>query len=271
MIKQRIKIIILFILLLSIIVAGGYMYKRLEYNRQSFASDIYSCIPAQTKTVININKLRNINQIISDSTLVKLANISHDMVSYPILICKNDKGESLLLAKINPEQETTIKAHIKTQTNSEFSVKERKSKNAEILFYPLSGDNFLVCTFYHGLMAISKSYKYIEDFTHSPTDSMPLEELIRNKQIIQTFQNYDISCFTKNNRNMLALAYNITNDTIFAEGYAMLPDNSNDTLLIRSNIMQHIQSLPDSFCIDNYQISTKENPATVRFSLNKIH
>jgi len=270
--KQWIKIIILFVLVTIILIGGLYMYSSLEYNKQSFSTSIYNHIPVQTLSVININKEYNIdNLLFFDSSLIELTNIiTASEVSYPVVLCKSEEEETAIIARTNKEQEAEIKEYIEEYIAESFYPKIKKYKDEQILIYSLPNNNFLACSFYKGIFAACKNYKQIENIIDTDVENNFFTNEEYEEEISKTLCGQNISVFFKHQHHLLALDYNMQNDTIKMEGY-ILPDNRGKSGYLDYKTLLYSIQLPENICIDYSDVLPKNNPPIVKIILNKIY
>lgn len=269
--KRWIKIIILFILVVIILIGGWNMYKGLEQNKDAFDADIYSYVSPQATKIININKEHNIdNLLIYDSSLANIVQFLKNVMSYPAIICYFKEDKKVLLLKANKEQEIKVQEYIKDHISPIFPPQIKIYKNSQIQIYNLSGNDFISCTFYKGIFAMSKSYKQIEDIINvDPENTFFTNEKYR-KEISDIRDNAPIGLFVRNEQNILALDLKTYNDTIKMDGYILLNEEKDSTSTY-FKIMPYLIPLPKDICIDNTEIQHKDNPPTVKMRLNKMY
>jgi hypothetical protein len=142
----------------------------------------------------------------------------------PVIISIFQNGESVLLTKANHKQESNIKSFIKQSVSAlSYSVKKRPYKDAELLFYSLEKNEFLVCTFYKGLFAASKDYRPIEKFIDSDPENTFFSD---NKDFVsKMLESASVSIYIKLKNNFLALNYIARNDSVKLDGYILKPDS----------------------------------------------
>jgi len=270
MAKRKIKIVILFILVITILTGVWYFYRKLEYNKQSFSVDIYGYVSPQAINVININREYNLDKLyIFDPTLRNLTGILGDHVSFPVIISEFSNKERILITRVSQQKETEIKDYIQAYIAPDFSPKERNYKNADILFYALPDNRFLICTFYKGIFAVSYNYKPIEAFVDSdPENTFFSNE--QNTELITKVRNSNPVCiFLKTKDNTLALDYFAQNDSIRLTGYILDNIQKEDSLYTDYNIIPYLVHFPDSLCIDSIAVQEENKPVNVKILLNK--
>ncbi|NDV96803.1 hypothetical protein D0T84_18090 [Dysgonomonas sp. 521] len=271
MAKQKIKIVILFILIITILIGVWRLYNMLERNKQSFTTNIYDYISPQAVSVININREYNLDKLyIYDPSLKKLIEMLGDNLSFPIVISEYKNKERILIAKVGQEEESEIKDFLNKYIAPHYPPKERQYKSAGILYYTLSGDRFLVCTFYKGIFAVSYNYKPIRAFIDSdPENTFFSDE--QNEELIARIRNSTPICmFAKLQNNMLALDYQTQNDSIILDGYIL--DNNKvlkDSISPDYAVLPYLMQLPDSICIDSISVQKENKPVNVKIFLNK--
>lgn len=269
--KQNIKIVILFLLIIIVLIVGWVLYRRIEYNKQSFSVNIYGYISPSAQEVIHINKGYNINEIYSLYPYTKeLIEILNKKYSLPIIILKYENNESILLTKASLGEKSEIKEFIEKNISSYFPAEKREYKGAEVLFYSLSDNSFLVCTFYKGIFAVSKNYKPIEIFIDSdPENTFFSDE--KNKELISKMHSSStINIFTKTDKNILAVNYTFHNDSITLDGHIFSLNKINsDTVSPDFSFIPYMINIPDSLCIDSCNISENNKPASIKIFINK--
>ena len=271
MTKRRIKIVILFVLIITILIGGWQMYRRLKYNRQSFDTDLYSYVSPQATEVININRGYNFEKLfLYEPSLSRLIETLGDNIHYPVIISKYANGKMLLAMKASHEQEYAIREYIDKQISLPFPPKIVKYKDAEIYIHALTNSEFLVYSFYKGLFFVSHHYKPVENILNSdPENTFFSGE--KYKEIIEKVRlSAPVSMYIKVHNDMLAIDYNIHNDTIQMEGY-ILNLNEGDAITPNREVIPFMINLPDSICIESYTISDENKPTAVKIKLNKIY
>jgi hypothetical protein len=272
MAKQKIKIVILFILIITILIGVWRFYHKLEYNKQSFSVDIYGYVSPQAIHVININREYNLDKLyLFDPSLRNLTEVLGDNPAFPVIISEFPDNERILITRAGRDRETEIKDYIQTYIAPYFLPKERKYRDAAILFYALPEDKFLICTFYKGIFAVSRNYKPIEVFIDSdPENTFFSDE--KNTEFITKIRNSNPVCiFAKTNDNTLALDYSAQNDSILLSGYIL--DNRQNakeySISADYNLIPYLIRFPDGLCIDSIDVREESKPVNIKIYLNK--
>lgn len=271
MTKRGIKIVILFVLIITILIGGWQMYKRLKYNKQSFDTDLYSYVSPLATEVININRGYNFEKLfLYDPSLYQLIEILGGSIHYPVIISKYANGKMLLAMKTSHEQEYAIREHIDKQISLPFPPKIVKYKDAEIYIHALANNQFLVYSFYKGLFFVSHHYMPVENILDSdPENTFFSGE--EHKEIIEKVRlSAPVCMYMKLPGNMLAIDYSVHNDTIHMEGY-ILNHGRHGSFTPNPNLIPFMINLPDSICVEDYTISDENKPMTVKIKLNKIY
>lgn len=272
MTKRLIKIVILFILMIIIIVGGWLMYKRLEYNKQSYSTNIYDHIPAQTTEIFNINKEYNLKEVFTyDSAYTNLLNIIHNESSYPLILYKDSTDRRTLLLKIRKEEEQKIEDYIRENIALAYKPQIKEYNGNKIVLYPLSNDDFLVCTFHKGVFAASHSYKAILDFTETDSTRSFFAKTSKDNIIEKTLTNAPVGLFLRTGDKITAFDYKTVNDTIKLNGYILNNEGRIDKDSILSAFLPYRIEIPHNLCIDNYKVSDENNNLAIRIILNKMY
>lgn len=266
MAKRKVKIIILFVLLAMVLIGVWHLYKRLEYSKQSSLIDVHDYVSPKAVSVININRRYNLDRLyIFDPSLTDLIKILNDNFTFPTLIAEYADHRKVLITRVEEEQEADINLFIE-QISLSYQIKERRYKEATVLFASLPDGRYLIYTFYKGLLAVSYDYDLIQDFI----DSDPENSFFSNQEnieLITKIRNSTPVCFfIKLNKYSLILDYEAQSDSIKLSGY-ILNDMTNDSTDY-TLIPQMIQ-LPDSICIDSVAVMKDNIPVAVRYFLNK--
>ena len=270
MIKRRIKIVILFIIVVVLFIGGWHMYKRLEYNRQSFAENVYQYISPKAIQVINVNREYNLDELfIYDNSLRELTDILGRKKPVPIVISKYQGGDIVLMTKVNLDQQNTIKKYIASQIALPFPVKKKQYKNTEVLVYCLPDGKFLACSFYSGIFVASKSYKQVCGIIDANIDNSFFADSEDEEMISRMLERIPVSMYVKSGKNILALDYSVRSDTIKMNGY-LYGNSQADSLTIEHKFTPYIINYPADICVENYDI-TGGNPPAVKIVLNKIN
>lgn len=269
--KRSVKIVILFLLIIILLIGGWNLFRKLEYNKQSFSADIYSYLSPTAETVIHINKEYSIEDAYALYPSIKeLTKVFNDDYSLPIVVLIYKNGESVLLTKTNHEQESDIRNHINNQVALPYSVKKRQYKDTELMFYSLEDGGFLICTFYKGLFAVSKDYKPIEQFIDSDPENTFFTNSKDKEFIDKTLENTSASIFFKLKDNLLAADYIIHNDSIKLDGYIIERFKSkSDSISTDYSVIPYLISIPDSLCVESYNLDTITNPSRIKIFINK--
>ncbi len=273
MIKRRIKIVILFIIVIALFWGGWYMYKRLDHDRQSFAENIYNYISPDAVEVVNINREYNLNEyLIYDDTLRYLTNVLGSEKPVPIVLAKYGNGRAMLTVKVNLEQQSDILEHIESQVALPYPVKKRVYKDVEVCIYSLPDGDFLVCAFHNGIFAASKSYKLIKNFIdHGSNAENTFFTVTGDDEIIsKMLDRIPVSIFIKNENKLLALDYSIRNDTMKMEGH-LYGGNYPDSLTLSQTFTPYIIDIPSNICVDSYTTAITNNVPSIKIILNKEH
>lgn len=269
--KRSVKIVILFLLIIIVLVGGWNLFRKLEHNKESFSADIYHYLSPTAEAVIHINKEYSIQDTYVFYPSIKdLTDVFNGDYSLPIVILIYENGESVLLAKANHEQESDIKNFINSQMALPYSVKKRQYKDTELLFYTLKDGGFLICTFHKGIFAVSKDYKPIEKFIDSDSENTFFTNS-KNKELIdKMIRNTSVSIFHKLRDNLFIADYMIHKDSIKLEGYIIETTKIKpDSLRLDYSIIPYLISIPDSLCIDSYNLDTINELARVKIFINK--
>lgn len=270
--KRGVKIVILFVVIIALLYGGWYMYKRLEYNKQSFATDIYQYVSAQAIEVININKTYNADKLYTYySPSVELLNILGDQIYPPIIISRYAKEKNVLTMRVGKEEEELIKEHITKDIAIPYLPKKLYYKDNEIFIYALKNDKFLACTFYKGLLIMSYNYKLVKNIMDTDPENYFFSDKDYKKTLKDAINKYPISVFVKlQDNDILAMDYNCKNDTITLDGY-LLSKANNDSITSTNKLIPFLISVPDSICIDGYEIYNENNLTKAKITLNKIY
>ncbi|MDR1091074.1 MAG: hypothetical protein LBL79_08365 [Prevotella sp.] len=271
MLKRSIKIVILFLLIIIVLTGGWNLYRKLEYNKQSVSANIHDYISPLAKEVIYINKGYGINEIYPLYPYTKeLIEVLNEEYSPPVVIFKYKNNESVLLTKASIEQESKIKGFIENNISTYFPAKKRKYKDAEVLFYSLPDNNFLVCSFHKGIFAVSRNYKPIKTFIDSDPENTFFPDENNKELIDKMLLSSSINIFTKTETEILAVNYTFHNDSITLDGYVFSADKINsDTVSPGFPVIPYMIDIPDNLCIDSCSISENNKPTSIKIFINK--
>jgi hypothetical protein len=247
------------------------MYTNLEYNRQSFTTDIYDYIPTQAYETIIINKEYKIDQLCSYEPEVKsLIETVPNNISYPVVICKSIDNKNALIIKAKKNESENITNHIKNNISLSYPPLIKNYKDKSIQIYNLSGDNFLIYTIHKGIIIISNSYQLTQDILDTDPENTFFSNDIYAQEIKDIREKSNIAIFFKHNQNLFAFDYNTANDTICLEGHLLLK-NEADSMLFRKENMLSILNIPDSLCSSFSNSISGYTPPLIQIKLNKMY
>lgn len=205
-----------------ILIGGFIMLNKIRHNKNVIDTDLKEYIPINITTVLQINKSKDI-EIIKDYTSI-IDSISLKIsknLTYPICLISND-FQSAMIGRITSEQESLIR-EILNRNYPSFPPKEMKYKDATLLFYPISNNNFFCCLFYKGIFA-------------SGYNSIVLEEIVDTRSNSNFFKNFNSSeLLTKASNLYSANLFYYKADTIVV--YNILSNKTNLDLEGYSNII----------------------------------
>lgn len=265
--KRIVKIVILFFLIVIVIIGGYFIYKRIEYNKHTFSINIYDYVSPQAVEVFNVNKKYDLDEVfVYDSSFRNLLYYLDDYLSFPVIFSRSENGSRLLLLKVKHAEEDDIKKAITKYASTSY-VKEREYKNIPILFYTTENDQYIMCSFYKGLLAISTDYMAITSFIDTDIENTFFNMERQNEPAIsKVLSNEPLSLFYKLNDCCLALGYRATADTINLDGYILsINENVSD-----NNTIPYKIDLPEDICLDEFCMDTLSGILSVKIVLNKI-
>lgn len=251
------------ILTLLLIIGGAKLYNRLSYNKQAHATDVYQYIPPDAGHLVRINNSQGLQNVCRyDSTFAYLATPLRKYINYPLFVISFGNGQ-LLMSKVSPEHETEMENIIGSVITTPPYVKKEKYKDAELLFYAMTDNQFIVCTFYKGVFAISKNYKLIEKVIDMKGNTFFQDRAIEELQIDMKHK-YPSDIFVKSDSLNSIMGLNLVNDTLIFEGYLKFDDD------ININIYKDILNI-DTLHYSIAEIDTphSEDNIFIRVSLNK--
>lgn len=266
MTKRNAKIVILFILVVAVLIGGYWLYKRLEYNKQSFSANIYEYISPQATEVVNINRKFNLSDIflLNPSYRTIVDALGDDNIQFPAVFIKYENDETILIMR-------AIQDDIEGSISSVFPLKERQYKDVNMLFYTLSNGDFLICAYHKGLLAVSKSYKPIEIFIDSDTENTFWNNYKDQGLMLKILDSSPVGFFTKlENDDILAFDYKYKSDSITLDGHVLKIEKIvTDSINTDYSVLPYMMSINDSLCIDGYEVFNETNPARLKVFLNK--
>lgn len=268
MIKRGVKIVILFVLVVTVLIGGWHIYKGLKYNKQSYGIDIYDYVPPQAVEVLNINREYNLSEIFAfDPELKILTTVLGEEFTAPIIISKYKNNKKILITKAKQEQEDIIKECIAKNIALPYEARERLYKDSKILFYSLPDNGFLVCTFHKGVFAVSPSYKLIELFIDSDPENTFFSDEKNQELLVKMRNRAPVSLFIQQDGGILAFDYQSRNDSIKLDGY--MYDNKTESDSVDYQIIPWKMNIPNSLCIDSFHVSDQNKPVSIKIFLNK--
>lgn len=264
--KQRIKIVILFIFLFVILLCGYYMYTRLHYNEETRKTDVYSHVSPQACEVIVVNSESNLSDLYRYNTEFEniIDSLSPDFM-YPLLIVSYANESNLLLTKANKYQEENIKKRLQESFSSQLRPKVLHYKDYEILFYPLGGNDFWICTFHRGIFAISKEVQSIKECLDTDPENTFFSAMGNDKAVNDIKESGRAYIMIRDKSDYMRLEYRVYNDTISLGGSICLGERQNSV----DSLLPYRMRLPDSLCISKISMDTLNNLPSMKIILNK--
>lgn len=223
---KKIILISLALILVSILVIGGIrLYKKLGESKLAHETDIYTFIPSGAGEVIRINSTQGLQDYYRcDSSLMYLAEPLKKYTAFPLFIVGYNDGQ-LLITKTNPEYEDEIRKIVGSEITSPPYAKKRMYADAELWFYGMADNRFMVCCFYRGVFMIGKNYKLIERVFDSRGktffDGVQIKEIQKNIR-----HKYPSDIFSQSDSLTYALGLNVYADTLVFEGIAITRDST---------------------------------------------
>lgn len=276
MFNQKVKIVILFLLIIFTIVGGYTLYKRLAINKQSFDVEIYDYLAPSGIEVININKSYNVDDIlILYPSIRDLMSIVGDHYSLPLVVSIYENQKSLLMTKVSSQEFNDIKKELESRMLSNFPTKSIKYKDVDVFLYPVSENQFVVYSFHNGIFAVSKNLKLIEDFIDTDPHNSFFSGLNSNEDlkvhIEQILASETVQLFKKTDNYFLALDYSRNNDSILLDGFISVWDSriTSDSVNLDFGVLPYQFNLPDSLCLDSCFISDDSIFPRLKLFLNK--
>lgn len=168
-IKSGIKIGLSCLLIVTIITIGIIMFQKLNHDKGVFETDLYTHIPIEVTGILQINREKDLKTFTPFFTELQSIILSiENSLTFPILIAEQ-KEDLYIISKVTSEQESKIKLLLGNTLFPSFAPKSRMYKEARILFYPTSNNNFFSCMFYQGFFIGGYNYTLLEHFVD--TDS----------------------------------------------------------------------------------------------------
>lgn len=275
MFKRKVKIVILFLLIMATIVGGFILYKRLEANRLSYNANIYDYLSSSAVEVININKDYIVNDVfILYPAIEQLVAVLEGKYNLPLVISFYEGNKSLLLTKITDQEFEDIQESIKKNVSINFEPEIRQYKDVDILFYPLTDSEFIVCSFNKGILAVSTSLKLIEDFIDiDPLNTFysEIEDKLLKEKIEKILLSNTVQLFKKYKDNLVVFEYKLENKSVVLDGFSskfksMLVHDSFDSDF---SLYPYSINIPDSLCVDSCYISDGNETSNLKIYLNK--
>lgn len=267
-----IKIVILFVSVTLLLLGGWYMYKSLDYKKETFSENIYNYVSPQATEVFNVNKDYNIDDILTyNPALSDLTQTVNDYLTPPILITKNKDNSYILTAKAKYEHYSDILDYIERHIALPYPAKQTQYKDVDIFSYTMQDEGFLCVTLYKGIFAVSRSYKTICTFIDSDPENTFFNDNVNRSRMEKICINSPVSIFIKDEKNIFALDYKLQNDTINLSGYMLdIPSSISDTTQTDNRYAPYLINFPENTCIDSISVESN-NPPSVKIILNKMH
>lgn len=262
MIKRWLKIIILFLILVSVLIIGWYMYQKLDENRDALHVSIYDYIPEEATEIFNIKKEKDLTVYsllfpLSDTCLLS------KNISYPIVICRLNHNKEVAVFKISGEQKKLLEEQF-----SQYPSRTIEYKKEFIHIIKLPCDSFYAYTHYRGLFIGSNNYKCIKDVLET-NNAHPFAANNKYSIEIENILTDSESSFFINLKNKtLAFNYTMQTDTIKLDGH-ILSDSVSSPEKIKNSIYHSV--IPNNLCIDSIAVLYENNLPRVKIILNKLY
>lgn len=234
--KSKIKLGILLILVIGIIVGGIVMLRRIDHNKQVFDIELTGYVPDSTRSVLQINKHKSLGSFLPlCGNLATVIDAIKNDLSYPFYVL-SDKKQVVCLAKITIEQEMEIKRRFSANFFSDYAPKERKYKDATLLFYPTSDNSFFCCTFYNGLFIGSYNYKVIETMVDHKNTGRYFAKAGFDTLGVHIKSSFAANWYIATHDRGIGFNISVKDDSLHLEGYSQLTQMSagNDSLNLNS-------------------------------------
>jgi len=212
---------IILIFVIGIIIGGITMFIGLSRDKQVLATQLYTYVPLDISSVLQINKEKDVNKLLPylkklDDVVLKLKS----SVSYPLLFAQ--KGSSLyMLARITDDQKKIIRNLLDADIFSHYPPKQKNYKGEEILFYVTEGNHFFVCMFYKDIFVGGYDLQLLEDIIDIHLKQSPaIASTSMGKDAIkQIKRHYPANLFVNNNNSFSVLNIDFDEDGIKMKGY----------------------------------------------------
>lgn len=212
---------IISIFVIGIIIGGIIMFIGLSRDKQVLTTQLYSYVPLDISSVLQINKEKDINKLLPylkslDNVVLKLKS----SVSYPLLFAQ--KGSSLyMLARITDDQKKVIRNLMDTDIFSHYPPKQKNYKGEEILFYVTEDNHFFVCMFYKDIFVGGYDLQLLEDIIDIHQKQSPaIATTSMGKEAIRQIKgHYPANLFVNNNSSFSVLNIDFDESGIEMKGY----------------------------------------------------
>lgn len=199
------------------------MFRGLTRNKQVLTTDIYSYIPVDISSVLQINNEKSINLFLPylgkfDQVVPKLKA----SVNYPLSFVQ--KNSSLyMLGRVTKDRQKKIRELLSSEIFPHYPPKINTYKGVEILFYLTENNDFFVCMFYKDIFAGGYDLQLLEDIIDIYSAQRPAitKTSVGQESIKQLRTHYPANLFMNNNGSFSVFNIDIEEEEIKMKGKDM--------------------------------------------------
>ena len=261
--KLYIKLIFWAIVVIIVGIMGAYFYTSMEQEEKTYQLDIFSLIPENTKSILQINNLDSFSQQIDENIFDDFSNekrfdwinflsrfilpLKNEKKSFPgwgkgrIVVSFHDKGE-IYYTKVRTNEISVWKDMLETVIFPPFPPVVQKYNGEKILHYSLADNRFFSCIFKEGIFIGSFNSKLIENIIINWNSGVSVKNDPNFTQISET----------AGKKTLATLFYYVEKKDVF------LKDKASPALNIEGWTSSDISFSPDKIWFSGYYLPNDE-------------
>lgn len=176
-VKKNIKISLTFIFIVVILIGGIVLFHRIINNKNVYQIDLYSHIPNDVSSVLQINSQKDNKHILPYvSNFENIITLIEKSINYPVLIVQKDSVRCIV-ARLTNEQQNSVMNTLANKFTT-FSPKRQEYKHTKLYFYPINNNRFFICTFFQNIFIGSYNLHLLEEFIDVNKNAKSISDIL---------------------------------------------------------------------------------------------